>query len=164
MKIRTDFVTNSSSSSFCVVTVSLNDGTTIDWMGEDGDSPVFMVPSKAKQMVQEIQSVEDLAAFLVACGTKYNNTPEDLAFHQDFCSTFYQRIQAVPDLQAVKTLHISWGEYQTDCGEAPWEGCDGEQLDFNFETKKCTVKRTPDKDFVQEMIDIYGDLFDQDME
>lgn len=64
MKIRTDFVTNSSSSSFCTLTVALTNGKTIDWSGEDGWHPFFNIPRGAEELLAQVKSIEDLVAFI----------------------------------------------------------------------------------------------------
>ena len=67
MKIRTDFVTNSSSSSYCTLTVTLKNGKTIDWSGEDGEAPIFTVPTNAKKLLSEVKNIEELIAFIKKC-------------------------------------------------------------------------------------------------
>ena len=140
MKIRLDFVTNSSSSSYCVMTVSLKDKTSIDYVGEDGDTPAFETAKNAKNRLEAITDLSELVAFL-----------KDCCNDQDIASRFFEQLNAISDLQNVAGISLEFGEFST-------EDCDyyGGSFTYNFETKAFKKRNQPDKDWLEDVMDMYG--------
>lgn len=148
------------SSSFCEISISLKSGQSITWAGEDGDTPFFQIPSSAKKLLVAISSVDDLITFIIKCASVYEDPAEAQIMYNDYCKEFDTLLRKVEHIEDLCSLTLAWGEFDPENGLPPKEGCEGESLEYVFDTKVCKIKRTPDKQFVREMNDIYGDMFD----
>ena len=147
-------------SSFCCVIISLNNGKSIKWIGEDGDTPLFRVPSNARKLLMKVASVEDLVSFLITCAAVDQGPEYASEVYRDCCKNFDAELRQVKNFSDIVSLEVSWGEYDPHDGEPPEFGCDGASVTFDFGTKKSKTSRKPDEEFVSFMIDIYSDMFD----
>ena len=141
MKIRTDFVTNSSSSCFCAITVTLKDKTELHW--EDSsfqDNLTFDLLELNPEKLKSIQSTSDLLSFLkrYACSERRATGA---------CNILAQ----VEDLNCLEYLEISCNEFLSDQGFSPEEGAEGIQLTYNFSNGEYIITREPDPKFITDM-------------
>ena len=144
MKIRTDFVTNSSSSSYCVMTVTLKNKNTITFEGEDGATPWFTTPRNANKKLLEIKSVDDLRKFIDACCEE-----PDL----DACGIpeFYSEIKQIDSIDDVETISLEFAEFSSEDFDYY-----GGSFEYNFDTNEFKKTSKPDKAWLKEMREIYG--------
>ena len=139
MKIRLDFVTNSSSSSYCVMVVSMKNNTSIEYLGEDGDTPAFETASNAKTRLNAIASVSDLVAFLEdCCNSRYA------------ASRFFDQVNTISDLQDVASISLDFGEFSTEDMDYY-----GGSFTYDFETKAFKKSNQPDKEWLEDIMDMY---------
>lgn len=159
MKIRSDFVTNSSSSSFCVMNVKLKNGKDIHWEDEIcKEQPIFEFPSNVEDELKEIQTIEDLTEFLNTCA-QHADSEEEFA---EECASFIKSIKKIKSIDDIESLEMSWGIYESDQGASPEEGCEGGQLKYQFENGECEVIWEASEDFIDEMNCQFG--YDDDEE
>ena len=140
MKIRTDFVTNSSSSSYCFMTISLKDKTSIDFVGEDGATPTFQTAANAKKRLEAITSIAQLVEFL-----------DDCCDDSEAAADFFSQVNAIDGLENVTDVFLEFGEFFSE--DADYYGG---SFQFNFKTKTFKKTNKPDKDWLEDMFDIYG--------
>lgn len=150
------------SSSYCEMSVALRNGTTIVWTGEDGESPFFQIPSNAKKIVSSIDSIDDLKAFILKCASVYEDYEFACGIYQQRCAEFDAALCKIDNLSEISSIKVSWGEFDPSDCLPPQVGCEGESLEFDFATQKCKTKRTAEKWFISEMVEIYGDMFDEE--
>lgn len=149
------------SSSYCDLVVTLKNGSEIGWFGEDGFSPIFQVPKNAKKDLTKMTTMEQLHDFILSCASVYEDLETAKATYYNNCPNFDKALKNIRNLKEIKSLYLGWGEFDPEDGLPPEEACEGESIEFDFETKKCKKKTTPNKDFIKEMTEIYGDLFDE---
>lgn len=151
-------------SSYCYFTVKLKNKNEIEWAGEDGFSPIFFIPKKAKEQLKAIQSVEDLIKFVQACiAADEDDLDEEEAaeIYETQCGEFDAELRAIENIEDVSSLEFSWGQYDPEDGD-PEDACTGQSLSYNFTTGAAKVRRKATKDFIAEMEDIYGDMLEYD--
>lgn len=123
MKIRTDFVTNSSSSSFCTVNVSLKSGEDILFETDSEGAYEFAPTTGAQKKLSKIKDIQELIAFLQECET---GTSEG---YEDFVEDFYAKLNGVEDVEAIKSLYLGYGYFESECGSR-----EGGGFVYDFET------------------------------
>ena len=150
------------SSSYCDFVITLKNGEEICWIGEDGFSPFFQVPKNAKKKLLSIASIEELKDFILECASVYEDPEIAKDLYNDYCKDFDDSINKIKNFEDIKSLSLAWGEFDPDEGFPPEEFSEGESIDYDFETQNCKKKTTPRKDFIKEMYEIYGDMFEED--
>ena len=152
MKIRTDFVTNSSSSCFCAVTVTLKDGTQSHW--EDPrlrDYLAFDYDFIKPDRLRAIREISDLLAFLAGC-------TQESSFAEDFestCADLIRSIREAGSIDNIASLEMNCNEFMSDQGEFPEDGATGRQLKYRFDTGACEITNRPTDEFIDLMNSIY---------
>jgi hypothetical protein len=152
MKIRTDFVTNSSSSCFCAVTVTLKDGTQSHW--EDPrlrDYLAFDYDFIKPDRLRAIREISDLLAFLAGC-------TQESSFAEDFestCADLIRSIREAGSIDNIASLEMSCNEFMSDQGEFPEDDATGRQLKYRFDTGACEITNRPTDEFIDLMNSIY---------
>ena len=149
------------SSSYCDLIITLKNGSEISWIGEDGSSPFFQVPRNAKKTLILMSSLEDLKSFILDCASVYEDPEAAKELYKDWCKDFDKELNTIKSFEDIKSFYLGWGEFDPEEGFPVKEFSTGESIEFDFETKKCKKKTTPNKDFIKEMTEIYGDLFDE---
>ena len=152
MKIRTDFVTNSSSSCFCAVTVTLKDGTQSHW--EDPrlrDYQAFDYDFIKPDRLRAIRDISDLLDFLAGC-------TQESSFAEEFesaCAELIRSIREAGRIDKIASLEMSCNEFMSDQGELPEDGATGRQLKYHFDTGACEITNRPTDEFIDLMNSIY---------
>ena len=149
MKIRTDFVTNSSSSSFCTVRVTLADGRDISFDGCNEYNP-FFDNEEVNASLKKIDDLASLVDYLKKCGGLWY---EDAAIEE---------IDSFKDVVSIIVDHRYENAEEPDCGS---RGC----FTYNFITKEydsnygCVVIAHEDKDDVanSKIEPIWSDVSDE---
>lgn len=149
------------SSSYCDLIITLKNKKEISWIGEDGFSPFFQVPRNAKKTLTEMSSLEDLKSFILDCASVYEDPESAKELYKDWCKDFDKELNTIKSFEDIKYFYLGWGEYDPEDGFPVKEVATGESIEIDFETKKCKKKTTPTKDFIKEMNEIYGDMFDE---
>jgi hypothetical protein len=152
MKIRTDFVTNSSSSCFCAVTVTLKDGTKLRWEDHPLRDYLAFDPIHIRQeRLRAIREISDLLDFLAGC-------TQESSFAEEFestCAELIRSIQEAGSIDNIASLEMSCNEFMSDQGEFPEDGATGRQLKFYFDTGACEITNRPTDEFIDLMNSIY---------
>lgn len=136
MKIRTDFVTNSSSSSFVAITLHLKDGTKISAeYGGDGWNAIGEEFNPSKKYFESLNSCEKLVNDAI---NWYCESIEHSLSKEEAIEIFAEKETPIlneTDLTDVKKIQISsyvdYEEFKT-----------GSDITYNFETKKRTRRNT----------------------
>ncbi len=143
----------------CNLTVVLNNKKKIRWSGENGATPLFSVPKHAEDQLKSIHSIEDLIHFIHGC---IANTGMELAqaidIYDSQCSRFDKQLRAVDSFEKVSSLSLAWGEYDPSEG-SPEDACLGQSVSYDFKTGKCKISRQADTAFINEVCDVFGDVF-----
>ena len=142
--------------------VTLKSNQKIQWIGEDYRDPIFYVPDGAENALKNIRTGEDLAQFAFLCiNDDIGDEETSKMIYEERCSQLDKQLHSIGSIEEVSTLNISWGVYYPDNG-APEDECHGGSLAYDFTTGSIKVSREPDPEFVDEMVDIYGDLFQEE--
>lgn len=146
-------MTNSSSSSYSVLYMWMNDGTYIYWVGGyDREDPIFKPPVNANEKLKALQDVDSLVEFLYECG----RVAEAEGVFKEECDNFIQSVKEIESIDDIESLEMNFGLYYTDQGEDPDEGCTGFQLTYDFESGECDYRLEPTQDFIDDMNQRYG--------
>lgn len=129
MKIRTDFVTNSSSSSFCAMTVKIKDGIDIVYGCEDGATPPFNIVKGAEKKLNAINNIEQLVSFLRECD-KY---PEALDWDRNKVS-FFESVKNIKTIEEVLAVKLNYGVWDEEEESNRPKGYGG-SFEYDFKTK-----------------------------
>lgn len=145
-------------SSFCEVTLSLNNKEKIEWIGDDYGTPLFMIPDKAEDRLKAIHSIDEVITFLQVC---IDSDDSDYARrkYETNCAYFDQKLRAIK-FDSLYELSFAYGDYDPSDG-FPVGCCIGGSLNYNFKTAIANIQHEAPDDFVEEMIDIYRDLFNE---
>ena len=119
MKFRTDFVTNSSSSGFCVLRVDLDDGSHISW--EDEEYGWLFDCTHDKNALEQIKSIQELLDYLAGC---YKNGGCEAEFRGE-CSDFIKEMKQIDDFGAIVSVSI---KYNSESEEGAIEG----EFEYDF--------------------------------
>lgn len=148
-------------SSYCEFTVILRNEEKIQWVGEDGFSPIFFIPDQAESLLKEIHSVEDLVGFVKECVAADGLDMEEAeGIYQRKCRSFDEQLRSIACFEDVDSLAFSWATYYPENGAPDADTCNGESLSYDFTTGETKLSEIADKEFVALMEDIYGSLFD----
>lgn len=153
MKIRTDFVTNSSSSCFCAITVTLKDGTKLHWEDHPLRNYLALDPSRIRQeRLRAIREIADLLDFLAGCAQETHFDDE----YESSCAKLIHSIQEAGSIDNIASLEMSCNEFMSDQGESPEEGSIGRQLKYHFDSGACEITDRPTEEFINLMNNIYN--------
>ena len=148
-------------SSFCEFTVKLKNKKKIQWKGQDGASPLFYVPKQAEEHLKAIHSVDDLINFVQLCiaadGISEAKAKE---IYSRKCGQFDKQLKTIGQVEDLSEISMAWGQFDPSDGY-PEEACSGQSLAYAFQTGKCKVSYQADQDFIDEMYDVYGDMFEE---
>lgn len=124
MKFRTDFVTNSSSSSFCTVTVTTKDGKDISYYIEDqwGELPANFQRMKCS-------TTGELVSYLYGAVVG-GEADEPDCDRDDHWNQFAKEVNDLGGIDAIQTVEIDYSE--TNYGEfVDFEDDDSDDLDMD---------------------------------
>lgn len=124
MKFRTDFVTNSSSSSFCSVTVTTRDGEDISYSTED---QLGELPENSERM--QCSTTEELISYLYRAVVDAEADDFNCDWDNDW-KRFAQEVNDAGGIDAIRAVEIDYREI--DYGEfADFEDDDSDGLDVD---------------------------------
>lgn len=149
-------------SSYCEFVVKLKNKKKILWTGEDGFSPIFFIPDRAKERLETVHSIEDLIKFVQVCiAADGMDEARAAEVYTRKCAQFDKQLRSIERFEDLEGLSFAWGQYFPEDG-APDEACTGQSLDYSFKTGLLKIKREATQDFIDEMFDVYGDMLDFD--
>ena len=116
MKFRTDFVTNSSSSSYCSITVGLDSGKEIEWECNDSfycDCETLVIETVGENKVFGTKSVDELISLLTY--PTYDDGDEDV---REILGEFHDDLRE--NIKDIKNIRFIECKTHSDYGGADW--------------------------------------------